>query len=308
MLNSWISEYGSNGVVLMDGGMGQELRRRSSNDPTSLWSAQALLEQPSLVQQVHEDYIRAGARVITTNSYATVRKRLQEISGLGDQFERLIALSGELAVSARDSVGEKVLIAGSLPPLNGSYRPDRVQHESHLNAVYSEHAERLAPYVDVLLCETMSTAAEARVAAHAAAATGKPVWVAWTLKDTGAPVLRSGETLQSAWQALAGIAVEAVMANCCSPASIAAAMPALAAMELPLFGGYANGFGDIPSDWTVQEQGVDALGHRSNSDPAGYAAQVQGWVTSGATLVGGCCEVTPAHIAAVAQQLGQTSP
>ena len=226
-----------NGVVLLDGGMGQELRHRADNEPTSLWSAQVMIEQPELVQQVHEDYIRAGASVITTNSYATVRRRLEAIGGMGSEYEKLIDLAGVIANRARDAVGQSVLIAGSLPPLNGSYRPDRVLQSSELEPIYREQAERLAPHVDVLLCETMSTVEEARVAATEAARVGLPVWVAWTLADpdpdpypdteyeqSGSVALRSGESLAEAYAALDGVPVEAVMSNCCTVESVTACL------------------------------------------------------------------------------------
>jgi len=297
-----IERFGYNGVVCLDGGMGQELRRRSPNEPTGLWSAQALLDVPELVREVHEDYIRAGAKVITTNSYATVRSRLIA-AGFDDDFEKLIRLAGQIAVASRDAVGEDILIAGSLPPLNGSYRPDRVLDRVQLEPVYREHAELLAPYVDVFICETMSTIEEAQVAATAAAQIGKPVWVAWTLKDDGAPMLRSGEALTDAFAALSHIEVSAVLANCCSPESITGAMADLQSMGTPLFGGYGNGFGDIPADWTVQSHGVDALGQRKNNGPDDYAGHVLDWTNAGANLVGGCCEITPSHIARLTELL-----
>ena len=308
-----IEKYMRNGVVLLDGGMGQELRHRAANEPTSLWSAQVLIEQPELVQEVHEDYIRAGASVITTNSYATVRSRLEAIDGMGSEYEKLIDLAGVIANRARDAVGKSVLIAGSMPPLNGSYRPDRVMQTSELEPVYREHAERLAPHVDVLLCETMSTAEEARVAANEASRVGLPVWVAWTLVDdeladsdpeqSESSALRSGESLAEAYTALTGLSIEAVMSNCCTVESVSASIKELQSMHVPLFGGYANGFAAIPKDWTVQSAGVDVLGQRKDNSPERYAAAVSNWIDQGATIVGGCCEITPAHIAAIREMI-----
>ena len=72
-------------------------------------------------------------------------------------------------------------ISLSLPPLAGSYRPDRVGRFEEIEPLYREQAAVLAPHVDLLLCETMSSADEGRAAATAAAQTGKPVWVCWTL-------------------------------------------------------------------------------------------------------------------------------
>ncbi|MDX6751680.1 homocysteine S-methyltransferase family protein [Geminicoccaceae bacterium 1502E] len=288
------------GVLLMDGGMGQELRRRSPLGDHPLWSAKVMAEQPGLVRALHREFIDAGARVIITNTYATSRHRLAA-EGMEERFAELVTLGGRLACEARAESGREVLVAGSLPPLHGSYRPDLVRSFEEIAPVYREHAELLAPHVDLLLCETMSSAEEARAAAHAAATTGKPVWVAWTLKDGGSTALRSGESLDRAWAALDGIPVEAVLVNCCSPESITAAMPELAALGPPA-GAYANGFAPIPKDWLVT-QGTARLGHRDELTPEAYCRHAARWIETGARIVGGCCEVGPEHIRAIREML-----
>lgn len=283
------------GVVLMDGGMGQELRRRGQTEgPPGLWSANALLSSPETVLEIHRDYIRAGARVITTNTYSTKRPRL-EPEGLGDRLEALNRLAGELACRARDELNPDVLIAGSLAPLYGSYRPDLVRPFAEILPLYREQAEILAPYVDLFLCETMSSAAEAFAAASGAAATGKPVWVAWTLDEAGEGRLRSGESVSEAAAALEGLPVSGLLANCCPPESISAAMPELAALGPWPVGGYANGFATVPAGWGAGDP-VAALGTREDLGPDAYARHVEGWVAAGAGLVGGCCEIGPEHI------------
>ena len=283
------------GVVLMDGGMGQELRRRGlTGGPPGLWSANALLQSPETVLAIHRDYIRAGARVITTNTYSTKRPRL-DAAGIGDRLEALNRLAGELACRARDEQGADVVIAGSLPPLYGSYRPDLVRPLAEILPLYREQAEILAPYVDVFLCETMSSAAEAFAAASAAAATGKPVWVAWTLDEVGSGRLRSGESVSEAAAALGDLPVSALLVNCCPPESITAAMPELVALGARPCGGYANGFKSVPGHWSPGDP-VEHLGHREDLGPDAYARHVQEWVAAGARLVGGCCEIGPEHI------------
>jgi len=283
------------GVVLMDGGMGQELLRRGLTEgPPGLWSANALLRSPEAVLEIHRDYIRAGARIITTNTYSTKRPRL-EPAGLGDRLEPLNRLAGELACQARDEEGADVLIAGSLGPLYGSYRPDLVRPFEEIEPLYREQAEILAPYVDVFLCETMSCAAEAFAAASGAAATGKPVWVAWTLDEEGKGRLRSGESVSEAAAALEGLPVSGLLVNCCPPESITAAMPELAAQGPWPCGGYANGFALVPANWGPGDA-VAALGHREDLGPDAYARHVERWVAAGARLVGGCCEIGPEHI------------
>jgi len=289
------------GPVLLDGSMGQELGRRGVAGFDQLWSAAGLCNAPELVLAVHRDYIRAGAQVITTNSYMTTRRRLSR-AGCGDRFVELNRLAGELACQARDDSGREVLIAGSLPPLHGSYRPDQVGAFDDIVPLYREQAEILAPYVDLFVCETMSSGAEARAAAMAAAETGRPVWVAWTLQDGGSPLLRSGETIAAAAALLADQPVSAFLANCCAPESVTAAMPELSALGPRPVGGYANGFRAVPRQWSHAD-GLAALGRREDLDPPTYAAHVRDWIDAGARIVGGCCEVGPAHIAALAAML-----
>ncbi len=292
------------GVVVLDGGLGQELRHRGLKSHP-LWSAYALVSAQAKVLAVHLDYIAAGARIITTNSYATCRPRLEE-NGMADRFHELNRSAGELACWARDESGAEVLIAGSLPPMHGSYRPDQVAPFEEIEPLYREQAEVLAPFVDVFLCETMSCAEEARAAASGAAATGKPVWVAWTLQDGGSPRLRSGETVAEAATALQDLPVSGFLANCCAPESITVAMPELAEIATArggIAGGFANAFAAVPKNWDIVEDGVAALGLRRDLDPFTYAEYAADWVLAGAKVVGGCCEVGPAHIARLRQRL-----
>lgn len=291
-------------IILLDGGMGQELVNRSNEPAHPQWGARVMMNEPDLVQSVHEDYLRAGARVITLNTYSTTPSRFEHF-GLADQFLPQQQRAIDLARSARDRVGAPAAIAGCLPPLVGSYHPELLPADDVLLAEYRQIAAAEADQVDLFLCETMSKASEARMAATAAAETGKPVWVAWTLSETlaedGTPRLRSGETIAEAIAALDGIAVEAVLLNCCPPETITAGLPALSAGGRP-HGGYANGFTPIPDEFVLGAT-VDMIGKRTDLGPAEYAGHVMAWVGEGATVVGGCCETGPAHIAAIARLL-----
>lgn len=287
-------------VVLLDGGTGQELLNRSANKAPRHWSAEYLLTEPDLVQAVHADYIAAGARMITINAYAASFTRMAML-GEEDIVPRLQILACNTAHAARDAARADIAIAGCLPPLNGSYRPDLVRPFAENLAEYRRLAELQAPYVDLFRCETLSSAEEALAAATAAAETGRPVWVAWTLRELGAPVLRSGETITEARAALAGIDIAAVLANCTSPEAISAGMPEFVATDLPT-GGYANGFMPIPNSF-FPGRTLAQIGVRRDLDPAAYAAYALQWVEMGASIVGGCCETGPAHIAALRDAL-----
>lgn len=287
----------NNERLVLDGGMGQELAARGVDTTHGLWSAQALISEPETVLAVHRDFIDAGADVITTNTYASTRRRLRE-GGDEQSFERLNRRACELACRAREESGRDVLIAGSLPPIHGSYRPDRVRPFEELEPQYREHAEILAESADLFICETMSTASESLAAASGAAYTGKPVWVSWTVADDGTGRLRSDESIRMAVDALGDVDVEALLLNCSMPESIEAALPELARHAERPFGAYANGFTAIGSGFDVAD-GANVPDRREELTPDRYAAHAARWLEAGASIVGGCCEVGPAQIAAV---------
>ena len=291
-------------IVLLDGGMGQELTRRSKDPAHPQWGAWVMMNEPEIVQGLHEEYIRAGATAITLNSYSINRSRLSAFD-MPERLGELQQIAVDLASRARDAVGADTTLVGCLPPLIGSYHPELLPPEPELLEEYREVVAMQAPHVDVFVCETMSKASEAQMAATAACESGKPVWVAWTLDETlgpdGLPRLRSGETVAEAITALDGLPVQSIMFNCTAPEAMTAGMDALVATGLPT-GGYANGFTPIPKKFALGET-VDMIGKRTDLEPAGYANHVMGWVSQGARIVGGCCETAPAHIAELKRRI-----
>jgi S-methylmethionine-dependent homocysteine/selenocysteine methylase len=289
-------------TVLLDGGMGRELRFRGVEILDTIWAANGLLVAPDIVRQIHIDFIDAGADVITANTYGLIRADLAK-EGIEKRFAELNKLACTLALEARETAGRSVLIAGALPPLRGSYRPDLVGDFEELEPLYREQAELLAWHVDILICETMSSAAEGKAAAQAACHTGKPVWVAWTLHEDRSGRLRSGETISEAYTALGDLPVSGVLANCCAPESITKAIPTLAETGVQYMGGYANTFQPVPQEWKLNgdSQTDGTLKLRQDLDPEGYAVHVARWLKKGATVVGGCCGTRPAHIARLRQ-------
>jgi S-methylmethionine-dependent homocysteine/selenocysteine methylase len=289
-------------IILLDGGTSLELSARSANKAPRHWSAEYLLSEPDLVQQVHLDYIRAGAKLITTNTYSSTFTRMAMVQAQSE-VPAMQRIACTLARQARDEAGPQgadVLIAGCLPPLNGTYRPDRVRaYEINLEE-YRRLVELQAPHVDLFLCETMSTGEEARSAAQAASETGKPVWVSWSLQDR-APLLRSGETITEAAAMLDRLSVAALLVNCSPPEAIGPAMDELVTTGKPV-GGYANAFTFIPLTFTPGKT-REQLTTRQDLGPALYARHGLDWVSKGASIVGGCCEVGPAHIAALRDRL-----
>ncbi len=282
-------------ITLLDGGMGQELVHRAGDRPTPLWSTQVMVEHPGLVGQIHRDFSDAGATVATTNTYAIHHDRLAG-TGMEGQFS---VLHARALAEVSEVAGRGVKVAGSIGPLIASYRPDL--HPSHDMAVplYTEIAELLAPKVDLILCETVVSVAHARAILEAAAVAGKPVWLAVSVDDEDGSCLRSGEPVAAILD-LTGYA--ALLANCSAPEAIPAALAVFAKGDVP-FGGYANGFTQITKDFLKDKPTVDALEMRRDFTPDVYADHVMTWVDAGATIVGGCCEVGPAHIQAIADRL-----
>lgn len=284
-------------ITLLDGGLGQELVHRAGDRPTPLWSTQVMIDHPGLVAQVHRDFAAAGATIVTTNTYAVHHDRLT-----GTSLEGKLAALCAMALNEAQGSGAR-RIAGAIGPLVASYRPD-LHPEPDVGApLYAEVAHLLAPTCDLLICETVASRDHALSVLKGAGAAGKPVWLALTVDDRDGTKLRSGEPLTSVLEAAIADA-DAILINCSAPEAIPAALEVIAQCDLP-YGAYANAFEQITSEFLKDKPTVEALAKRQDMTPAAYADHVMTWVDHGATIIGGCCEVSPAHIAEIASRLRQ---
>lgn len=287
-------------ITLLDGGMGQELLKRSSKEITPLWSTQVMIDDPEIVYELHADFIRAGSRVITLNAYTMTPERLARDAQIED-FEKLQLAAVSAATRARNSVGiPGVRIAGCLPPLVASYHAEVAPEYEAMLESYSKIVSIQAPHVDLFLCETMSSIAEAKAALVTAKKSGLPVWVSLTIEDNGQSVLRSGEPLVEAIAMLDEFGADAKLLNCSKPEAISASWSKMKS-DQGLTGAYANGFTSIDS--LIPGGTVKSMETRSDLDPAAYAEFALQWAHDGASLIGGCCEVGPAHIIELAKRL-----
>ena len=145
-------------TILLDGGTGRELMRLGAPFRQPEWSALALMQAPRYVSEVHRRYIAAGADVITTNSYAVVPFHIGAAA-----FERdgaaLAELAGRLAQAEAQRAPRAVRVAGSLPPVCGSYRADLFDAAA-ARPVLEVLIGALAPHVDLWLSETLSSIGE----------------------------------------------------------------------------------------------------------------------------------------------------
>lgn len=287
-------------ITLLDGGMGQELVARSGDAPTPLWATRVMIDHPGLVQAIHDDYFAAGASVATTNTYNILHDRLQGV-GLDGLFHALHLRALAEAHEAKAKAG-RGMIAGSMGPLGESYRPDLTPAVAVSAPIYAEKARLLAPHVDVILLETMSSLGLAEGALQGAQAAGLPVWLSVSVDDRDGSRLRSGEPIAGLRALIAAYPTAAVLANCSMPEAMRAALEVLSSMSLP-FGAYANGFSEISSLPLPAGGAAPDYAHRHDLTPEVYADFAMAWVGMGATIVGGCCEVGPAHIRHLAARL-----
>ena len=303
-MSSFLTRLTSGQPLLLDGATGTELNRRGLNTDLPLWSARALIERPEVVRSIHADYIRAGADIITTNTFRTHRRTLAR-AGIGSRTRKLATLAVQLAREAveQSNSPRPIFIAGSMSPLEDCYSPVLVPPDDQLRTEQAEMARDLAEAgCDVLLIETMNTIREAALATEVAVSTGLPVCVSFVVGPGGRPpdqiaasiraevTLLSGESIEAAVKAVRPLGPAVMLINCVPLAVIDRAFDQLRAAEAGRLGLYANvGHADDQIGWAL----TDDVG------PAAYALHAQQWLQRGAAIIGGCCGTTPKHIAAL---------
>ena len=205
-------------MIILDGGLGRELQTMGAPFRQPEWSALALMEGPEYVRAAHDAFLQAGADIVTTNSYAIVPFHIG-----ADVFKarasELLRLSGKLARAAADDAGRQVRVAASVPPMFGSYQPEKF--DPHVAAdMMRLFRDELADYAD-LFWETLGSVAEAELFLTEFMPIGRPVWLSVTLEDVGVtvgqPRLRSGEPLGDVLALCQTQAPDALLFNCSQP-------------------------------------------------------------------------------------------
>jgi homocysteine S-methyltransferase len=274
-------------ILVIDGGTGTEL--------DAAWSGAANLERPDVVSAVHEDYIRAGARVVIANTFSAGRWPL-EAAGLGDRVEEINRLAVRAAHDARERAGRPdVRIAGAMSrgaavDYAGAPRPVDVR------SIYDEQAELLATAgVDLIALEMISGADYGRAAIEAAAATGLPVWL-------GVSAGRRADGRLVCWNNI-GVDFDDFVAETVSPNldavlvmhteidDVDEALDAVFRHWEGTVGVYPHSGSFTPPNW-----------HFSDLTPDELVSHTRRWVGRGARIVGGCCGTGPEHIAALAAE------
>ncbi|HWP56758.1 MAG TPA: homocysteine S-methyltransferase family protein [Candidatus Acidoferrales bacterium] len=293
-------------LVLLDGAIGTEIVRRGVR-----WRQHGLRSDADKVQAVHEDYIRAGADVITTDTFQLTRRtylnlfhNLEHMRRIGapglehqaaELTRRAVAVARNAIATA--AVNRPVAIAGSVAPLNHCFRPDlSPPYEEALR----EHAESVTLLkdagVDLILFETMNNLSEAKAALQAGRETGLPLWVSFVLAPGGRKIL-SGEPLGAAARLAEEMGCDALLFNCAPPEDISVGLEELLNRSKIPLGAYAHIGRYDPPSWKFEfhPQFTDT----ESWPPERYAESAKRWRELGATIIGGCCGTTPAHIRAI---------
>ncbi|MER6096659.1 homocysteine S-methyltransferase [Streptomyces sp. NPDC001728] len=285
------------GVVLLDGGLSQQLAAQGCDLSDALWSARLLVDGPQQIEAAHAAYVRAGARVLITSSYQATFEGFAERGVRREEAARLLGRSVELAREAGERVEDEVWVAASVGPYgamlaDGSeYRGRYGLSVRELEAFHRPRIEVLAAAgPDVLALETVPDAQEAEALLRAAEGCGVPLWLSYTVEGGRT---RAGQDLAEAFAVAAGNEqVVAVGVNCCDPADAGPAVELAAAVT----GRPGVVYPNSGERWDAR-----ARGWRGGTafDPALATA----WAASGARLIGGCCRVGPGAIGALAAAL-----
>jgi homocysteine S-methyltransferase len=287
------------GPVVLDGGLSTELEARGHDVSSALWSARLLREDPGAVVAAHAAFAAAGAQVATTASYqATV----EGFAAAGLDREEALALVARSVALAREGAPGS-WVAGSVGPYgaalaDGSEYTGAYAGEVGVGRLRAFHRPRLAALAeagaDVLACETLPAAAEVEALLAEVTTLGVPLWLSLTTVVDGDGVARTrrGERASDVFAMARGVPeVVAVGVNCTDPAGVPAALAAAASAGVPLVA-YPN-----------SGEGWDAAARRWTGAGGVDPGTVPGWVAAGARLVGGCCRVRPADVAALAVAL-----
>lgn len=302
------------GFVLLDGGLATALEIRGQDLDDDLWSARVLLEAPDVVRDVHLSYLEAGADCIATVTYQATFAGFAARGLREDEAEEAFLRAVHIATDARDAFWAeprnrtgrlRPLVAASIGPY-GAYLADGSEYtgsydldEEGLRAFHRRRWELLAGSgADLLACETIPSAAEARVLSELLAATpGRWAWISFQCRD--GERLADGTPLTEAVGALEGTErLTAVGVNCVPPAHVPGLLGEARRATTRRLIAYPNA-GDT---YDPQRKAWRTAANRPD-----LATEARAWHASGAVVLGGCCCTDPGTIEGMRRSLRAVS-
>jgi len=277
-------------IKIIDGAMGSELIKRGLTLPDHIWSAEANIDHPELVQKIHRQYVVAGSDYITTNTFRTTPRAYQK-TGLNknkacQMAEKSLLRAVELAKNA--AYGDTKII-GSIAPLEDCYNPELFPGRDAALPEFLQLGRWLSgANVDILILETMNSMEETEAGLSALKDINLPLWVSFVLKDENH--LLSGDRLADALNMLNIFQIEMVLLNCSPLGLTKKAVDNIVDNWNGNWGIYPNlGIGEPSPDGCITEY----------EPMAKYLSVIEYALNIGASVVGGCCGSSPEHVSEI---------
>lgn len=291
-------------TIILDGGTGTDIQARGVPMAGETWCAEANLSHPDIVRSVHEDYIEAGAEIITANTYPTSPLLFNALG----RDEDMVRIDKEAVRIAREAAQGRVPVAGSFSVMRPMEQGvDRVKAyrewpEKEARALMKRKAESMADAgCDLIMMEMMRDYDYSLWATEAAVATGLPVWIGISTEPGDDGTLtgfaRPDQPLDKVVAALAQTGGDVISIMHTLPNHTGDALKIVRQSWQGPLGAYPeSGFFKMP-DW----QFVDII------EPDALVTYARQWHATGASIFGGCCGTNPRHIKALAHAFGRVS-
>ncbi len=277
-------------ILLADGAMGTLLVTRGAEPSAAKCSLN--LSAPQTVSEIHDDYVEAGVRILTTNTWDANRVKLRE-HDWADSLEKINREGVRLARGA--AAGEHIFVAGSVGPLGAMVKPYGSLSLTQVREIFEEQMRLLLEEgVDLLILETFGSLLEAAEAVRAARGLSEEIPILAQMTFFGDGKTAFGEQAPEALRTLLAAGADAVGVNCTlGPQETFEVFRRLAA--------------EVPAPISVMPNaGYPTLIRGKNvynASPDYFSEYVLEYVENGAALVGGCCGTTPEHIRAMRRAL-----
>ena len=295
---NFLEVLNSGETILLDGATGSELENRGIKMDNS-WCATASLEF-DILKQIHKDYINAGAKIITTNTYASNRMIL-EGAGVEDKFEDINLAAINAAIQAREECGrDDVLVAGSLShqiPYEDAFRSQE-EKDKYIKKLTPEYFQKsfdeLAFFLadngcDFILLELMYRPDRIDIIFDSASKVGLPVWAGFSSRNKDGLIALTTDYEYSFKKMISNVKhhkLDAVGIMHCDIGVIEESIKELKEIyDLPIM--------------AYPEVAVFNFPHYDMSNviqPNDYLVEAKKWKDAGAQIIGGCCGTTVEHI------------
>jgi homocysteine S-methyltransferase len=271
--------------MILDGAMGTEIEKQGYDTSSFLWSAQILLDNPSVVQEIHNEYFKADADIIVTNTFRVSPYSFKKAGYDENLSTKAMFKAIELAVNAKEESNKEGLIFGSIASLEDCFRPDLAPKESILEEFHQKTLETMdrSSDIELILFETHNNFKEIEVISSLINQLDHPVGLSLTLNN-------KGELLDgTSWKKVVGLLENSNFSlfgvNCSSPTIITKGLQKLnetTQLVIPIIA-YANiGL-------------VDPITNQLNDNITGndYLNEAVKWLDLGASIIGSCCGSDP---------------